>query len=311
MSAKAARAGRIGGVEKARALVALASSLDNDGDALTAGVISQRLGVSLEDAEGLLDLVLLAGGEQGGSLPLYFADDDSLALMPSAQSRGRGVKLTKSEALAVISALAQAGVGEQDPLFVKLSSALSSPLSTHEVVKRLLSTPASPDEAFALSLCAHALAEGQCLSFDYKGLRDKSERRRYVTPTALVQQDGAWYLDAIDNELDARRRFRIDRMGGVALDAAPASEPSSPEAANPKARDVELVFSDPALLKLLHWSEIASEEPDSQGRVRARIPYYGGMWLPRMVAACGTGVACLDEEVSALARAYARQLLDS
>ena len=218
MSAKAGRGGRIGGVEKARALVALVSSLDKDGDALTPSVVSQRLGISLDEADGLIDLVLSAGSEEGPSLPIYYQDDDSIALLPRAQSRGRGVKLTKAEAIAVVSALSQAGLDENDPLLAKLSSMLSSPLSTQDAVKRLLSVPASPEEAFALSLCAHALAQGTGLSFDYRGLRDRCDRRRRVLPSGLTQMDGSWYLDASDVDLDAERRFRLDRMSGVALE---------------------------------------------------------------------------------------------
>jgi proteasome accessory factor C len=51
-------------------------------------------------------------------------------------------------------------------------------------------------------------------------------------------------------------------------------------------------------------------EDDDGETVTANIPYFGGLWLPRRLAACGGTVDVEDNEVRGMMLRYARERLD-
>ena len=70
-------------------------------------------------------------------------------------------------------------------------------------------------------------------------------------------------------------------------------------------------FSDPRYLDLLPWHDLkVLSRGDGGAPVVAETPYYGGMWLPRMIAACAGTAHTNDAEVTALVRAYAKSALE-
>lgn len=72
---------------------------------------------------------------------------------------------------------------------------------------------------------------------------------------------------------------------------------------------VRLTFGDERYLDLLAWHDLRVTTGPGTVPVEAETPYYGGSWLPRMVAACGGTVRCDDAEVMGRAEAYAREQL--
>ena len=133
------------------------------------------------------------------------------------------------------------------------------------------------------------------------------QRHRADGPQGLRHEEGRWYLDALDLERGGERTFRLDRMGDVRSIAA-ASAASEPEAARRGARTVLLTFWDQRYLDLLPWHDLTvvdDEADEKDGPLLASTPFYGGMWLPRMLAACGGAVTTSDRELTALMRSYA------
>lgn len=308
MARRKSAAGRLGGAERARELVALVASLDDAGDTISADAVAQRLGVSDEEAEELLDLVLMAGDDESGHLGVYLEDDNSLTLLSHSAVKGRGVRLTKAETVAVEAALTRAGLDEDDRLRKAVRGSLSSPSVTQGDVERLLSTPASERESENLSLCASALAQGTGLAFSYRGLRDTAPRARRVQPRSLSQDESSWYLDAFDADARAARRFKLDRMDALELLDGPFAQADAPSAKEP-ARSLTISFADKRYVKLLHWPGLEVIAQDER-TLTARLPYYGGEWLLRMLAACGGCASTDDESVNAAAAAYAKGLLE-
>lgn len=300
-------AGRIGGLEEARQLVALVGALNECGDVLTADSLISRLGVSRETAMKMLMLIVTAGDEEDSFLSVSSSDDFSeVSLAFSGGMRGKSVRLTKSETIAAIAALNLIGVPADDPLRVSLGRSLLSPAVKEDELKRVLAPMNPTREATELSACASALAQGHAISFDYQGSLDASPRRRHVEPTSLEQREGNWYLDGFDLDRMGLRRFRVDRMTDVS-DEGP-SRGVGAEARQEPSRTVEIAFSDLSYLSLFAWPGLKLARTDETS-AEGTIPYYGGMWLPRRIAACSGTVTTTDDEVMRLARSYAADQL--
>lgn len=307
MARRASGAGRRGSLAEARELVALASSLSEAGDSLSVEAVSARLGVSRERAARLVGLLATARTAGGAGLPLVDDGDGRLTLLHDAGVHGRPLRLGPSETTALLAALDRMGVSPDDPLREALRGVLSPSSPGEDAIRRMLGETA--DRTDALPLCSRALMEGRRLLFSYHGAQRAGRTRREVLPEALRHKDGHWYLDAHDLLRRDRRTFRVDRMEDVSLSASRDGGGAGEKDAAGGGRLVLLRFSDARLLDALPWHDLTVEGTDEQGRVLASIPYYGGMWLPRMVAACGSSVSTSDREVRELARGYAREQL--
>ena len=300
-------AGRIGGVEEARQLVALVAALNETGDVLSADTIVSRLGVSRETAMKMLMLIMTAGDAEDTFLSVSSSDDcDEVMLAFSDGMRGKGVRLTKTETLAITAALNRIGVAEDDPLRASLKASQLSQGVTEDDLRRILAPLSSRQEATTLSACANALAQGHAVTFDYQGTFDQAARRRHVEPSSLGQNDGKWYLEGLDLDRMGMRSYRVDRMAHVS-DAGPADGAAQNAQFEPE-KVVTLTFSDPSYLSLFAWPKLQLQQSDETS-ARGTIPYYGGMWLPQRIAACAGTVVCDDPEVMALARSYAADCL--
>lgn len=307
MSPRTRRAGRPGSLDEARELVALAASLSEAGDSLSVAAVAERLGVSHERAEKLVGLILSSTLVGGAGLPLA-EDGDCLTLVGAVGAHGRRLRLTRDESLALAAALERLGVPGDDPLRRALEGSLSTSPVDERLVRLLMAGESGTDGlAATLTACGRALAGRRVLSFDYRKPADPKPARRRTAPLGLRGDDGAWLLDAYDLDRDGERTFRIDRMTNTSVGASLPHE--GPGRAERGARTVRLTFADAGYLDLLAWHDLRVTTAPGTVPVEAETPYYGGSWLPRMVAACGGTVRCDDAEVMGRARAYAREQL--
>lgn len=297
--------GRPGSTEMTRESVLLLSALCEEGATLSVEGVASRLEIDTGQARFLLDELLALSLGDDGYLPVT-EEGDSVVLISSRGMRGRPLRLTRSETYALVTALDQAGIPEDDPLRRALADLTAQGVSDEEV-ERLLAANGAVSTGRTLTTCNRALVHRHPLAFSYQGSKDPSPRERTVVARGCREEEGLWYLDAIDVETGRRRTFRVDRMVGtheVEADGAANSCKEAPDEAEP--RRVEVAFTDPTCLYVLEWPdlEIVSRDGDS---VRASIPYYGGSWLPRHLAACGAGVDVLDEEMRRLVDDIARR----
>lgn len=308
MARKASPAGRRGALDEARELVALVASLSEAGDALSAEAVAAKLGTTTERAEKLVGLVLTASLGDGARLPLV-EEDGEVTLLFSEGVRGRRLRLTRSETVAVAAALKRLGVPEADPLRAKIDSSLADGALDQQVVERAMAPSAHEAQADALRICAQARTQGRELAFDYRKLSGSAAEKRRVMARALRYESDAWYLDAWDLDRDGERTFRVDRMGALELGERREAR-ARLEAAPADTRLVDVTFTEPSYLDLLGLrAHLLHAQADEKGTVHAKVAYYGGDWLVRMLAACGNSVTIADPELAAQVRTYARGLL--
>lgn len=301
-------AGRIGGIEEARELISLAAALSEEGATLGAETIARRLGTTDEDARKLLALILTASTSDGDYLSLMESDDGTEISLAFADGlHGKKLRLTSGEMLAISAALDRLGVLADDPIRNDLSSSLSSSGLDETTLRRMLARSSSWVDSTVLKACAQARCEKRDLAFSYRRVGESDEEERHVAPLATRREDDAWYFDGFDRDREAKRTFRVDRMSNV-LVVAPAGEVA--DVADGPARTVTVTFRDAHYLDLLNWKrlEVISRQ---DGVVVARVPYFGGMWLPRMVTACAGTATTNDPEVNSLAARYARTTLSA
>lgn len=299
--------GRKGSVAVTRQLIALATSLTREGETISAHDIAASLGISFDEARHLIALVSLGSGESIDYLPVILSDnDDEVALMEGAALSAKRIRLTLSESIALTAALTELGVDKSDPLYRTLAASYAAPSFSPEDVGRSLETPSSASDGTALKCCSHAIFAGKGLSFCYRPVAQESCSMRRVIPQMVRRSDDSWYLDAYDLNRQGPRVFRIDRMSDIQeIDTPPHVTQATTENQN---RTVTVLFSDQRYLNLFHWEGLQVLAQEDEGIV-ARIPYYGGAWLARHLAACAGTVRINDEQLSNQVRAIAQELL--
>ena len=150
--------GRPGALGQARELVALASSLSEAGDSLSADAVAARLGMGRAQAEKLVGLLATAATADGTGLPLVEDGDGALTLLLDAGVRGRRLKLNLAETAALLAALDRMGVAADDPLRERLEGSLPGDAPDEGLVHRMLGELSSGGGV--LLTCARALREG-------------------------------------------------------------------------------------------------------------------------------------------------------
>ncbi|MGN0076190.1 MAG: helix-turn-helix transcriptional regulator [Parafannyhessea sp.] len=305
------RRGRKGGLLEARQLSALVGALDREGSTISANVVAQRLGCSLDHAKHLLSMLADASDDKSlYRLPLLPADDMSETVLMFRTLVGKPLRLTRTESAALISALGHAGVTPDDPLFAKLARGLvARPLQDDLPRDVSPKSGVADSEAEALRTCSQAIARNQDLCFDYTSSLSNQASRRMVMPHGVDHDNGSWYLEAFDLSRNGARTFRLDRMSNLrpVREDARIDPPSlAPEASAP--RQVTFVLLDPSLADTFHWNKTSFTALPS-GHVLARCAYFGGNWLLRRLSACGNAIAISDAALCGAVRDYASSLL--
>ena len=292
--------GRKDGTERVRELVALLGSLSEVGDTISLDAISSRLGISHDEARTMMDIICMASGEETGGLLISSNDDETEYTLQYLNTRGRPLRLTTPETMAVLHALDLAGIDEDDQLRTHLSEALTSPTVLIEEVRKSLG---APSEDPSLLACAQSQAQQRLLSFRYQGIRDNEPRTRTVLVRRLRLSGEHWHVDAFDTEIEQDRTFRIDRMSDPVL-GGPASLPQEEYT---EQTEVRVTFHDMKYLTMFDWPNlrITSEQA---GVIQGILPYYdnGSTWLLRRICACRGTLVVEDERIMQAAREYAR-----
>ena len=293
-------------IMKVRQLIALASSLTQEGEVITAAQVAQALSVSHEQARHLIMLVTMGSGESYDYLPLVIDDDyQEVFLMEGARLNVPRLRLTRSETLALSVALAELGVSPDDPLARTLANTYAAPAFSQDDVASSLGLTGLTCDVADLRRCSQAIADGRGLSFTYRPVVGTQSSRRSVVPLLVRRNEDNWYLDAFDLTRQDTRVFRIDRMSDIEETARPDTLRDMP--AKHDDRMVIVRFDDPLYLDVFHWDGLEVID-QRRGTTVARLPFYGGSWLARHLVACGDSVTVNDKELAAQMGEIARGL---
>lgn len=301
-----AKAGRTGGVDAAREAINVISALNVEGDEVNPSAIASRMRKTPEEVERFMNLlVCLSAYNDGFKLCPEFDEEGTPYFVDVAA--GRPLRLTEAETLAVQAALAWMGTPADDPLVVKVNDALGAREFDGEMVSRMLAPAGSPEVDAIRRECASAIARGLDLRIVYRKVGSTLDEERQVGAARLRQDNGDWYLTGTDRSRNATRSFKLERISKVEGVEAPkksATTEGEPASRASELRQVTLTFDSRHWLELLPWHDLEVTS-HTDGTLTAKTPWYGGMWLPRMIAACGGHVTCDDPEVSVRARGLA------
>ena len=299
--------GRDGSFATLRTLLVLAARLQHEGDALSPATVMQLLGVSRADAAAYLSVLMDVGDEDTPCYLPLIEDENAVALASRPHRRCKDLRLSHLETMALAAALDTSGIKADNQLRARIMTVFAHPKDAGANFSET-PRPSYPIPTDTLLRCAAAIVNKSAVTFEYQGTRDDAPRLRRVRPTTLNPNDGKWTLDAFDLDADGERTFYLANMEKLTLLDATLPGEAAPVAASHERRSVELRFSDRHMLDLFDWPdlEIVREDDDA---ILARIPFYGGPWLVRRIAAGGGSITTTDSELNALVRAYAENQL--
>jgi predicted DNA-binding transcriptional regulator YafY len=180
------------------------------------------LGYEVQATMGVVGGYRLAAGR--AMPPLLLDDEEAVAIAV-------GLRTAAAHAVAGIE---EASVRALAKLVQVLPSRLRHRVrALHTATMPLLVGDGPSVDAEALAVLGTAVANRERLRFSYQAA-DGSESRRLVEPRGLVAARRHWYLVAFDNDREAWRTFRVDRITGLRPTggrAAPRELPAADAAA--------------------------------------------------------------------------------
>ncbi|MDQ1466138.1 MAG: proteasome accessory factor [Actinomycetota bacterium] len=251
--------------------------------------VADRFGISVEQLQSDLDLVLMIG------VPPYSpaeyidvdADGDTVTIRLADYFR-RPLRLDPSEGLALLAAgralLAVPGSDPRGPLATALEK-LEHALELPDVVVAI-------DAPEYLDAVRHAAEHDERLEIDYWSAgRDELTTRR-IDPTTVFFALGEWYVDAWCHRAGGERLFRVDRVRAVRPTGeqfeAAATALAPGEVYRPRSDDPRVTLLLPASAAWVAESYPAETvEELSDGRLRVRLAVSEPAWLARLLLRVG------------------------
>jgi proteasome accessory factor C len=252
--------------------------------------LAARFGVSLDQLDADLDLVLMIGVppySPGDYLDVETDDEDRVTIRLADYFR-RPLRLTPAEGLALLAAgRALLGVPGSDPAgplataLAKLEAALDLPDVVIEV--------GDPEH---LAAAREAARCRERIEIEYWSAGRGELTTRRVDPAVVFFALGAWYLGAYCHRAEAERVFRVDRIRGLRPTgehfAAGESEFDAAEVFNPSPDDPRVTLRLPpaaAWVAEAYPTEAVTERGD--GILDVVLAVSEPAWLERLLLRLG------------------------
>jgi proteasome accessory factor C len=263
--------------QRAIPLAALAEAVGSDASQIAADLsVLSLCGADERDPSQLVGVIV------EGDVAEVFAD------LPALE---RPVRLTRDEARALITALQTIGVGAGSRLVQKLGAFAASSLDPAELASTVRAAFAPSGQAAVLAALTVAAEQHVAARIGYVSADAGHETARVVHPYALYRWRDTWYLVAFCETAGEERTFRVDRITAVQTTGVPFEEPTGSVVSPIPLPDLETLpcatirfGSDAPDLNERDWPGATFERAED-GSVLARVPYAGGAWIARAVAA--------------------------
>lgn len=271
------------------------------------------LAVGASEAEIAEDLNLLSccASDQldPGTFMPVIVEDGVVEIWNELPALDRPVRLSSAEARALVSALETAGLTTSDALMSRLLDAAANSDLSVEALERVVRAATSPT-GDALKVLALALEQRRPVRIGYRAAGREDENEREIEPLGLVNERGAWYLEAFCRTAGALRTFRVDRVSHAEVLQGTCQEREVTPSGTafvatglPLAR-VRLLPGETASER--EWPGMRVVGRAEDGSTVVEVPYAGTAWIARQVAARLGGAEALGPaEVRAAVRALA------
>ena len=160
MAARKDRAGRPGGSELTRLMLAILGGLTEDGDMVNVHAVARRFSNSDDFAERLIESIKVLPAGDDFFLPLYFKDGDPDVALVEGGVRGRRLRLTRDETFALIAAFDRIGISESNSLRKSIMGTMASLDVSADETQRT-DAPSGGSDTTALERCVQALCTGR------------------------------------------------------------------------------------------------------------------------------------------------------
>jgi predicted DNA-binding transcriptional regulator YafY len=210
--------------QRLRRLLAVVGWLAQVGEAPIAEVARR---FNMDEAELISELELAAccgvpPYTPDALMEIEVSESSVRAFLPPEFARPRRLTPAEGFAVAASARLIMAVPGPDDGALRRALSKLDAALGSREAIGVDVDTPT------ALAAVRRASEAGQPVEIDYHSASRDEPTTRLVEPVQVITMDGHWYLDAFCHRAGDMRRFRVDRIGGVRPQGAPAVPASRP-----------------------------------------------------------------------------------
>lgn len=278
---------------RARRLLAVLH-LFEPGTSIPLETIAEALGASSTEIAEDLELLACCGVAPytpDELLPI-FIEGGSVVVWGDLPALDRAVRLSAAEAHALATALAAAGMTDDDPLVTRLLEAAAAAESTDEQMASIVRASATAASGDLLKMLTLALEQRRVVRITYQGLGRDEASERSIEPLSLVHERGVWYVQAFCRGAGALRTFRADRIRSFesteeTFDPPHLSTTGTAFVTNDlPVASVRLAPGQEYSERDWPGSRVVSLEADDA--ITVEVPYAGTGWLARQVVArCG------------------------
>lgn len=277
--------------QRARRMLAILH-LFKSGAEIPLEAIADAIDATPEEVAADLELLACCGvGERGPvDLAPILVEDGRAIVFGDMPALDRAVRLSASEARALATALQSAGLGVDHELTRKLLEAASgADAEWAETLRSEIRTGEAPDRLGSLLKTASlALERSEVLAMSYHAAGREAPSSRLIEPMALLNDRGAWYIEAFCRTAGALRTFKLERVRSLEL----TGEQFTRRALSPTGSAFVTGGLPMARLRLApgeelserEWPGLVIVEQGTDGAV-VEVPYAGTEWITRRVAA--------------------------
>ncbi len=271
--------------------------------------LARMLGVAQADVWEALNLLVYSYDTVDMRLEL----EDSFARLVKAGSE-RVLRLTDDETALLLDILHAQGYQNSDDLPAKLLRAKGS-LATSEDSRPRIGSASFGNISDTLETVAAACEDidHHLLRIEYQGEGAPAPTSRDVEPWIVTSEGDFRYLQAWCHQATAWRSFRFDRIKSAEV----LEETYTPHADMPDPIEERAEQASVAHVRFApgthipDWPGLIVLSSQGDGSIIARVPWLGGLWLPKHIVGMFGDCTPLDPpELGAACRAYARKLLE-